>query len=138
MIVRRTLRPALAGMVMMTGVTALAAPAQAPRFAALAPVQQGQWVLRDTSGARSSVCVRDPASLFQMRHRGAQCSRFVIENGPSSATVHYTCPGSGHGRTTITVETPRLLRIESGGIEGGQPFAIELEARRSGACGTGR
>lgn len=128
-----TVRPALAGVLLMVGLTS-AAPAQAPRFAALSHVQPGQWDLQEASGARHSLCVRDPASLFQLRHRDAQCSRFVIDNGPGSATVHYTCPGAGYGRTTITVETPRLLKIVSSGIEGGAPFDIDAEARRTGIC----
>jgi hypothetical protein len=132
--VRRVLRSALAVAVVMTGATAFAAPAQAPRFVALDRLQQGMWQLREIDGGARGMCVRDPTSLFQLRSPGAGCSRFVIENGPSSATVHYTCPGRGHGRTTISVETPRLLHVTSEGIEGGAPFSIELEGRRTGDC----
>jgi hypothetical protein len=50
--------------------------------------------------------------------------------------VHYTCPGAGHGRTTVRVETPRLVQIESQGMARNEPFAIRLEGRRTGNCGT--
>lgn len=132
--VRRGLRRVLAVAGVMTGVTAFAAPAQAPRFAALDTMEHGLWQLREIGGQARAVCVRDPVNLFQLRSRTKQCSRFVIENGATAATVHYTCPGSGHGRTTISVETPRLARIESEGIEGGAPFSLEIEARRTGEC----
>lgn len=112
-----------------------AAAAQAPGFVALTNVERGQWQLREIGGGGArAVCVSDPAVFFQMRGRGGSCSRFVIENGATSATVHYTCPGTGHGRTTISVSTPRMLRIDSQGIDAGAPFAIEVEARRVGAC----
>lgn len=115
-------------------VMATAAAAQASGFLAFNGIERGQWQLREGRGPARAVCVSDPAVLFQLRGRGANCSRFVIENAATSATVHYTCPGVGHGRTTIAVETPRLLRIDSQGIDSGAPFAIEVEARRSGNC----
>ena len=80
--------------------------------------------------------MRDPENLLQLRNRGASCTRRVIADTASSATVNYTCPGAGHGRTTIAVETPRLVRIDSQGLDGGSPFALEIEGRRIGACGT--
>ncbi|MES2339440.1 MAG: hypothetical protein V4537_15215 [Pseudomonadota bacterium] len=134
MTVRRMWRPALAGMALAMGVTAFAAPAQAPRFVALDAMQQGMWQLREIGGTARAMCVRDPSALFQLRSPGSGCTRFVIENSTTAATVHYTCPGRGHGRTTISVETPRLVRISSEGLEGGAPFSVELEGRRTGNC----
>ena len=124
----------IAGWAMVIGGAAWAAPAQAPRFAALDTMQPGLWQLRDVGEASRTMCVRDPVSLFQLRNRGAQCTRFVIENGPTVATVHLTCPGRGHSRTTITVQTPRLVHIESEGLEGGAPFSYDIQARRVGEC----
>ena len=49
-------------------------------------------------------------------------------------TVNYTCPGIGRGRTTIRVETPRLVQIDSQGLDRGAPFALRAEARRIGPC----
>ncbi|MGK6319229.1 DUF3617 domain-containing protein [Sphingomonas sp. DT-204] len=135
--VRNLVRTGLAGGLLMCGLAGMAAPAQAPGFAALKGLEHGQWQLREASGVSRSVCLRDPASLFQQRHRGAECSRLVIENGPNRATVSYTCPGTGRGRTTITVETPRLVRIQSQGLEEGAPFDLDIEGRKVGACPIG-
>ena len=115
----------------------VAQPVAAPTLRAMQAVAPGQWALRSTGSpeaARDS-CVADTAVLFRLRLRSAQCSRFVIDNTPRIATVHYTCPGSGHVRTTIHVDTPRALRIESEGIVDGMPFADAYEARRVGTCG---
>jgi hypothetical protein len=38
------------------------------------------------------------------------------------------------GHSTIRVETPRLVRIESQGVDGGMPFEFRAEARRIGPC----
>ncbi|HWK36715.1 hypothetical protein [Sphingomonas sp.] len=119
-------------------VAALASPAQAPGFAALKSLEKGRWQLREAGADGRSVCLGDPATLFQQRHRGVQCSRLTLENTPTTATVSYSCPGTGHGRTMITVETPRLIRIESQGMEGGAPFSLELEGRHVGACVAGK
>jgi hypothetical protein len=96
-------------------------PAQAPTIAALQAIQPGQWALRSrTDPAQSrTLCLGDPALLLQLRH---------------GATVQYRCPGSGNGRTTIKVETPRLIQIESQGIMKNEPFVIEYEGRRVGEC----
>ena len=80
------------------------------------------------------MCVADPRTLLQVRHGRAPCSRFVIANDARASTVHYTCPGAGHGRTTIRVETPRLIQIDSQGIADNEPFALQFEGRRTGAC----
>ena len=58
----------------------------------------------------------------------------ALKNTADNATIHYTCPGSGHGRTTILVETPRLFHLQSQGIAGGAPFDFDYEVRRVGAC----
>lgn len=103
---------------------------------ALSMVQPGQWLLKSrTNPAESrSLCVSDVRALLQVQHGAALCSRFVISNTQHETTVHYTCPGGGHGRTTIKVETPRLIQIESQGIAKQEPFALELEGRRVGEC----
>jgi hypothetical protein len=103
-------------------------------FTALGKVERGQWQLREVGGETRSACIADPETLFQLRGTSAGCSRLVIENAPTSATVNYSCQSGAHGRTTISVETPRLMRIESQGVEAGVPFFIEIEARRTGAC----
>ncbi|MEO9132797.1 MAG: hypothetical protein ABI240_16550 [Sphingomonas sp.] len=130
-------RAALFGLLLIGSLTA-AAPARAPQLAVLTRIETGQWQLKEpgTAAVARSLCISEPAVLLQLGHSGAQCSRFVIADTPDAATVHYTCPGAGHGRTTIAMETPRLLRIQTQGIAGGAPFDLDYEGRRIGACGT--
>lgn len=107
-------------------------------LAALAKLESGEWQLKSKeTGETKSMCLGDAKALLQVRHGRASCSRFVIANDPRSSTVHYTCPGAGHGRTTIRVETPRLVQIESQGIANNAPFQILYEGRRLGACASG-
>jgi hypothetical protein len=81
-----------------------------------------------------TVCLGDARRLIQVYHPRATCSRYVIEDTPTSVTVHYTCPGAGHGRTTIRSETNRLVQIDTQGIADGKPFSQAIEARRAGGC----
>lgn len=124
----------------MIGLGAIAAaPARAPSIMALALLEHGQWQLIEqasdsTRRITKRVCLGDASALLQVQHPGAACSRYVIANEAKTATVHYTCPGAGHGRTTIRVETPRLIRIDSQGIADNAPFEFVLEGRRIGAC----
>jgi hypothetical protein len=111
-------------------------PAQAPAPEALQAIQPGQWALRSRSDPSQSraLCLGDPALLLQLRHGAAACTRFVVASDSHGATVQYRCPGAGNGRTTIKVETPRLVQIESQGIMNNEPFVIEYEGRRVGEC----
>ncbi|CAN5308803.1 hypothetical protein BH10PSE14_BH10PSE14_39850 [soil metagenome] len=129
-------RTALCGVVLGTALSAASPAAGPPQLAVLAEVEPGQWQLREsgTTAAPRGLCLADPAMLLQLGHPGAQCSRFVINDTPGSATVHYTCPGAGHGRTTLSVETPRVVHVVTQGIAGGLPFDHDYEARRLGAC----
>ncbi|MDB5713656.1 MAG: hypothetical protein JWO15_1053 [Sphingomonadales bacterium] len=110
-----------------------AAAAQAP-LAALSQIEPGQYSLTSPGTRSRSICLGDPRVLLQLQHSGAACSRYVIANDKDSTVVHYTCPGLGHGRTEIKVETPRLLQIQSQGISNNAPFDWAIEARRTGAC----
>lgn len=116
---------------------AVAQPAAAPTLMAMRGVAAGNWSLRAVGSAEAAraSCFTDTAAFLRLRLRTVQCSRFVIEDTPRLSTVHYTCPGIGHVRTTIHVDTPRSLRIESEGIADGMPFADAYEARRIGGCG---
>ncbi len=134
-LVLRRARPfILAAVVLATPV--LSQPAAAPTLAALAMLEPGQWQLKSPDPLESrSICLADPRTLLQLRHGKSPCSRFVISNDPKATTVHYTCPGAGHGRTTVRVETPRLAQIDSQGIADNEPFELHFEARRVGNCG---
>lgn len=101
----------------------------------LGKIERGEWTLRAADGSTRSICVTDPQVLLQLQHRGATCSRFVVEDGALEGRVTYSCPGLGNGATRVLVETPRLIRIESQGITRGLPFSFEYEGRRTGPCG---
>ncbi|HYZ48474.1 MAG TPA: hypothetical protein VE567_06225 [Sphingomonas sp.] len=113
----------------------LGGAANAP-IVAFSRIEPGSWQLRalDSSAPERRLCVDDPYDLIQLRHPGAACSRFVLTNEADRATVHYTCPGAGYGRTTIRVETGQLVHIDSQGLANQAPFQMSFEARRVGAC----
>ncbi len=115
---------------------ATAVPAQAPSLAMLDRLEKGSWQLRERGkdALLQTICVGDARRMIQIQHPGATCSRYVIEDTPGSVTVHYTCPGAGHGRTSIRSETNRLVQIDTQGIADGKPFSQAIEARRTGGC----
>jgi hypothetical protein len=125
------------GIALGIGLAALATPtaAQAPSLAMLDKLQAGQWEIRYRDGTPTQrICLRNGRDLIQLRHRQPGCNRFVVEDGAGEVTVQYTCPGDGYGRTNIRRESGVLVQIESQGIEGGRPFSLIGEGRRSGAC----
>lgn len=132
---KTALRLALAGplLVLASGVGSAQERGSA-MLKALAGLEPGRWQLREAEGATRSVCLPDRGALIEIEHRGMQCSRFVIEDAPRTATVHYTCPGRGHGRTTLKVTTPRSVDIETQGVADGAPFQLEYRARKVGTC----
>ena len=117
----------------------LAGAANGP-IQAFGRIEPGQWQLRalDNSVPVRRLCIGDGYDLIQLRHPGAACSRFVLANEPESATVHYTCSGAGYGRTTVRIETPQLVHIDSQGLANQSPFQVTLEGRRIGKCETER
>lgn len=134
---QHTTRPIILMSIGMLGLAAPAfsQPANAPVLAAISRIETGQWVLRSSDGGGTrSICVSDPSALLQLQHLGTSCSRFVIANDPKQSVIHYTCPGAGHGRTTLRVETPRLVQIDSQGVSRREPFAVQFEGRRTGPC----
>lgn len=116
--------------------SAVPALADAPVSALLARIEPGNWELRvrEAGGQVERICVREPERLIQLRHPGAACRRIIVEETPSLVTIQYTCPGRGYGRTTIRLESSRLVQIDTQGIAGGLPFAFAAEGRRVGAC----
>jgi hypothetical protein len=115
---------------------ASAVPAQAPSLAMLDTLEKGNWQLRERGkdNVLQTICVGDARRMIQIEHPRATCSRYIIEDTPKSVTVHYTCPGAGHGRTSIRNETNRLVQIDTQGIADGRPFSQSIEARRTGPC----
>ena len=122
----------------LAGLFAVAGPVFAlavPKLEALARLEPGRWQLRDSEGVPArSICLADPAAFVQLEHEGVACGSEVLASEAAAATVEYTCPGRGFGRTDIRVETPRLARIDTQGLVDGRPFAYRVEARKVGAC----
>lgn len=130
-------RQPLAAVFFVGATVAAAAPlANESGIAALDQIEAGQWQLQEVgrSGAPRQMCIADPAALIQLEHAGVHCTRIVVSDEPRSATVHYTCPGAGNGRTTIRLETRSAFHIDTQGIAGGAPFDMAFEAKRMGAC----
>ena len=79
-------------------------------------------------------CLADPMILTQWEHRRSTCSRVILSEHGSSATVEYSCVGGGFGRSVMTLVTPRSIKVDTQGISAGLPFAYPLYARRAGNC----
>lgn len=115
------------------------AQAAGPQLAMLDRIEAGRWEvrLREPGSPAERICLGNGHGLIQLRHPGASCEKFVVQDGPSDVVVQYTCRGKGYGRTHIRRETGRLVQIDSQGISMGQPFEFSAEARRVGECGGG-
>jgi len=119
----------------MAATTASAAPDPGASVA-LSRIERGQYDISEVGSTATprSVCIADASVLLQMQHPGAVCTRFVMADGPDGITVSYRCPSGGHGRTVVTVTTPRSFDIDTQGIAGGAPFDLNYQGRRVGAC----
>ena len=119
----------------LIGLAAMPGLAQGNGLAMLGTITKGEWTIKFRDGSPDrKICVRSGQELIQLRHRESGCNRFVVEDAPTKVTVQYTCAGNGYGRTSIRRETPGLVQLESQGIEGGLPFQLVAEARRTGPC----
>ncbi|WP_324072745.1 MAG: hypothetical protein RSE14_08585 [Erythrobacter sp.] len=114
---------------------AIPAVAQGNGLAMLATLAKGEWTIKFRDGSPDrKICLRSGQELIQLRHREAGCNQFVVEDGVAKVTVQYTCQGNGYARTSIRRETPALVQLESQGIQGGMPFQLLAEGRRTGPC----
>lgn len=107
-----------------------------PSLAMLDGLEAGRWEvrLREAGAQPQRICLTSGRGLIQLRHPGADCDQFVVQDTTTQVVVQYTCKGRGYGRTQIKRESSRLVQIESQGIAGGLPFEFEAEARRIGDC----
>ena len=128
------LRPILGAAGILAGMLVAPASAAGPELAMLDGLRKGSWEMRIRGEAPRRMCVRSGRELIQLQHKQSGCSRYVIDDKPGEVTVQYSCPGNGYGRTTIRRENPSLVQIRSQGIQGGMPFSIEGEARKTGSC----
>ena len=125
LILLRTFAVALAGL-------SLAGAAAAPSV--FSQVAGGQWEITRPGQAPVKLCLANPATLAQFENRGAKCTRNVLRDAGSAATIHYSCAGGGFGQSSITLLTPRSLRVETQGISDNAPFKYTFQARRVGDC----
>ncbi|MFP5328717.1 MAG: DUF3617 domain-containing protein [Alphaproteobacteria bacterium] len=119
---------ALFSLVAGSGALAAAAPS------ILSGVEPGLWEISRSGQATQKICVADVAELAQIEHRASRCTREVLRESGSTATVNYNCQGGGFGHATITVITPRSLRVETQGISDNAPFKYVFQARLAGNC----
>lgn len=129
------LRLAVAGLLVTAGA------ASAASLTALSDIEPGRWELRERGsaeggggGASKTICLAQPMDLFEIRHPVSTCQHQVVENTARSATLTYQCAGIGQGRTNVTVETGRLVQVDTQGVSKGMPFAVAYEGRRIGDC----
>ncbi len=138
---------AVTGMAMILGVIAgarlIAAPAapSAPVSPATASVpdalkqlEPGSWQIEVEGRPNRQLCLAEPMALVQIEHDQTGCTRFVVANEPRSATVQYSCPRAGWGRSTLRVSTPRQVSISTQGIAHNEPFDYNVTAHRVGDC----
>lgn len=131
----RSMKFGLAGFAIGAALVGLQA-ARAVEPAPLAQIAPGEWQLKEIGGTDvRSVCAADPAVLLQVQQPGAACARTVLDNEGRSLTVHYSCGGRGHGRSVLTVRSPRSIRLETQGIATGTPFNMDYDGRFVGPCG---
>jgi hypothetical protein len=98
-------------------------------------LEPGLWEVRARDdGDTVQICVNNGRKLIQVRHRGETCKPFIIDDTPSMVTVQYSCPTGGYGHTRLRYENPRLVQLETQGIDKGLPFNFVAEARRLGPC----
>lgn len=135
MLARKIVRGPGAAFLLMSGV-AMASTAKAPVLMVVEAIEHGQWEIHEVgaTSAPRTLCLSDPETLIQLRHPGIACSHFVIDNQPKTLTVSYSCSGAGSGRTTISLATPRIIRLQTQGLAQNAPFDSDYSARRIGAC----
>jgi hypothetical protein len=121
--------------IVLAALAAAGAAATQTELPVLGRLETGLWQLRslEGGGGMAAICLGDRALLAQLRHRGQDCRRTVVAAGADSVEVRYNCPAA-FGQTTIRVETSRLARVESQGVDNGVPFGFRAEARRVGPC----
>lgn len=132
----KLIRVLLAAAGLVAGTAIASGPASGPVAAVIGDITPGQWQLREagSSAPPRTLCVSNADRLIQLEHPGASCSRILLNDQPRTATISYSCPGAGHGRTMIRLETRNSFHLETQGIAGGAPFDMAFEARRTGDC----
>ncbi|MES2755282.1 MAG: DUF3617 family protein [Pseudomonadota bacterium] len=119
-------------------ITSAAIAVCAPRAEAPASppaITPGVWQLQQIDGPdRRQLCVANLGTLLKVSETGGHCSRAVMDSDGRTMTVHYACNGSGRGRNVLTVRSASSIRLETQGVAGGAPFAVDYDGRRVGSC----
>ena len=113
---------------------AFADPAGGPK--AFSTLEAGLWEIKGVGSDMSvhKLCVSDMRQLLQPLQIQPMCKQFIAEDAADYVTASFDCAAQGQGRTSVRVETSRLVQIDSQGISGGRPFAARMEGRRVGLC----
>ena len=129
------LRPLLGAAGIITAIMVAPVAAQGPELVMLDSLRSGAWDVR-IRGEESHrrLCVRSGREFIQIQHRAQACERFIVDDKASVVTVHYSCPKTGFGQTTIRKESTSLVQISTQGVEGKAPFNFDAEARYAGGC----
>ena len=128
------------GALIVAGIAAAAVPAFAVAtisVGALRKLESGRWQVRELDSAveTTAICLGNPQQLVRFEHRHTPgCSSQILDSGEATATSQYSCAGRGYGHSSVRVQTPRTVRIDTQGLSNGRPFSYRLEARRVGAC----
>lgn len=118
------------------GFASAAGIAQGPALAMLDRLEPGLWEVTPHGAASNGaqLCIDSGRKLIQIRHSRETCRKFVVEDNAGTVVVQYTCPTGGYGHTKVRFENPRLVQVETQGIDNGLPFNFTAEARRTGSC----
>jgi hypothetical protein len=123
---------AVAGIGLAVGLGAAQLPS------ALAQSTPGLWEVTGLPDSNVPIrqCIADVTALAQFEHRRKVCKRSVIRDSGSATVISYSCGNGEFGQSTLTVLTPRSLKIETQGIADQLPFKYTIQARRVGDCGS--
>ncbi len=122
------------GFTFASGIGLIGVLAAASSPAALSGAEAGLWEVSRSGLPHERICVPAPAALAQLEHRQAKCESSVVRDSGAVATIHYTCTDGGYGHSSLTLVTPRSLRVETQGISANAPFKYTFQARRVGNC----
>jgi hypothetical protein len=123
-------------------VAAIAAIAAVPALAlrenvtALTALERGRWLVHSAAQRplARSICLGDPALLFQLEHGPTGCVQELVAADGRGGIVQYSCQGRGYGRTSVRVETSKVVTIDTQGLIDGRPFAYRATARKVSDC----
>ncbi len=117
----------------LLGLASAAIAAAAPVYTAgLTPGRYALVTAKDRAPA-GSVCVGDLTSLYRAVHQSSDCRYFPVAQAADRTKVSYEC-ADGSGLLTLHAVTPRAANVAAQGVRRGEPYAVALVARRTGAC----